>query len=94
MFGYDFAADHAALTEGDEPRVSVEAAEESLILYKPTHGDEHEGGQRMEAGSWQYRLLRQWIAAGAEGVEKPRKLLRFRLPPLSLFPCQREITTG
>src|SRR5687767_8658147 len=46
LFGYDFQADHAALTAGDQPRVSIKNPAESLMLFKPTHEDEHGGGER------------------------------------------------
>lgn len=66
LFGYDFKADHEALLKGEKPRVSLEKPEESLVLFKPTHEDEHEGGQRMAMGSWQYNLMKRWIASGAK----------------------------
>jgi len=69
LFGYDFHADHQALTGGDEPRASVKSPVESLMLYKPTHEDEHGGGKRFEPGSWQYHVIHKWIESGARGVE-------------------------
>lgn len=68
LFGYDFAADHEALTKGDEPRVDRDKPTDSLMLQKPTQAIEHEGGKRLEAGGWQYRLLRRWIEEGAKPV--------------------------
>ncbi len=65
MFGYDFAADHQALTAGDEPRVNRAQPETSLVLSKPTSADDHGGGERFRRGEWEYRLLRAWIAGGA-----------------------------
>src|SRR5262245_15972846 len=58
LFGYDFQADHQALTAGEEPRADAKRPVESLMLYKPTHEDEHGGGRRMEIGSWQYNLIK------------------------------------
>jgi hypothetical protein len=82
LFGYDFDADHQALTKGESPRVNLKKPPESLMLYKPTHGDEHGGGQRLEAGTWQYHLVRRWIEAGARGVEKDSaKLLKLEVVP-------------
>jgi hypothetical protein len=69
LFGYDFRADHEALTSGEAPRADARQPAKSLMLYKPTHEDEHGGGQRMEVGSWQYNLLRRWIEAGARGAD-------------------------
>src|SRR5688572_27674066 len=68
LFGYDFEADHAALTSGDEPRIDLKKPAKSLILEKPTLAIDHEGGERFKSGSWQYHLLRRWIEAGAVPV--------------------------
>ena len=38
--------------------------EKSLILLKPTAQIAHEGGQRFKHDSREYRILREWIAAG------------------------------
>lgn len=65
MFGYDFTADHESLTAGNQPRVDVKHPTESLILNKPTHEDQHGGGQRYERGGWEYHLLQRWIESGA-----------------------------
>jgi hypothetical protein len=70
LFGYDFQADHAALTGGDEPRTSVKNPAESLILHKPTHEDEHGGGARFKPGGWEHHLIQRWIEAGAIGVKQ------------------------
>lgn len=59
LFGYDFDTDHAALSE----RADANTPADSLLLLKPLAEVEHEGGQRFEAGSWQHRLLMNWINA-------------------------------
>src|SRR4051812_35541332 len=41
LFGYDFQADHQSLTGGAEPRANITSPASSLMLYKPTHADEH-----------------------------------------------------
>jgi hypothetical protein len=66
MFGYDFAADHKALFEGEPPRVDLKNPAASPILTKPVSDDEHGGGKRYEVGGWEYRVFRKWIAAGAK----------------------------
>jgi len=66
LFGYDFAADHTALTDPEAGRVDLARIDESLILAKPLDAAIHEGGKRMDAGSWQHRVLKRWIEAGAE----------------------------
>ena len=70
LFGYDFAADHAALAGGDAPRVDLKNPSASLILQKPTLTMDHEGGQRFALDGWEYRLLRNWIRAGALPVKE------------------------
>lgn len=65
LFGYDFEADHAALTKGDAPRVLLKEPAKSLILEKPTLSIDHEGGERFAKGEWEYHLLKSWVEAGA-----------------------------
>src|SRR5438093_11772922 len=45
-------------------RTDPEAADQSLILLKPTTQIAHEGGQRFNQDSEEYQILRAWIAAG------------------------------
>ncbi|EMB17134.1 secreted protein containing DUF1549 [Rhodopirellula europaea 6C] len=82
LFGYDFRADHAALLDPDTGRVDTEDVAESLILAKPTDADMHEGGKRLDEGSWQYNTLRNWIAAGAKfDKQKVDELDRLEIQP-------------
>ena len=76
LFGYDFKMDHDNLTRGDNPRVDLEDPAESLMLQKPTLAVAHKGEKRLEPGSWQYRVLVNWIKAGARGLagDNPRRL--------------------
>ncbi|HTN76584.1 MAG TPA: DUF1549 domain-containing protein, partial [Pirellulaceae bacterium] len=85
LFGYDFKADHDALTQGEKPRVNLKSPAESLITFKPTHEDEHEGGQRMDEGSWQYNVFRKWIEAGAKDDSAAQaKLERLEVTPAEI----------
>ncbi len=65
LWGEDPAGDLAALREGgrflggDNPAAS-------LLLEKPTGVAEHEGGVRFAVGSEEYRILLDWLEAGAE----------------------------
>lgn len=68
LFGYDFDADHAALTEGDEPRANSQDPPASLIIQKPTLTIDHDGGQRYQRDGWEHHLLLRWIETGAPGV--------------------------
>ncbi len=81
LFGYDFDADHQALFSEESPRVDLDVVDESLILFKPTDEDEHEGGERFSKEGWEYRLLSQWIAAGAPKAEPLHRLEHLRVEP-------------
>ncbi len=74
LFGYDFDADHKALTQWVEKhgaaRVNRGKPEDSLLLQKPTETVDHKGGKKIEPGSWQYDLLLRWIQAGAPAAAK------------------------
>lgn len=62
LFAFDFDMDHEAIFD----LVDTDDADASYLLEKPTLQIEHGGGKRFDAGSWQYRVFRDWIAAGAE----------------------------
>jgi len=88
LFGFEPELDYLELlqpdeeSEGDGPRANLAAADESLVLHKPTSEEDHGGGQRMKVGSWQYNLFRQWIADGGHfDAEHDSKLVRFELQP-------------
>lgn len=81
LFGYDFAADHKALTDPEAGRVDLAGIDESLILAKPLDAAIHEGGKRMDAGSWQHRVLKRWIEAGAEYDGTVQRLERVSVEP-------------
>jgi hypothetical protein len=70
LFGYDFQADHQALTAGNEPRVNLHDPDGSLILLKASRTISHKGGRRLEVGSWQYHLLKRWVQAGAPAAKE------------------------
>jgi hypothetical protein len=65
VFASDPEADFAALTkEGRGRRVFPAKPEESLLLRKSTGRAAHGGGTKLPAGSEDYRMVRDWIAAG------------------------------
>jgi Protein of unknown function (DUF1553)/Protein of unknown function (DUF1549)/Bacterial Ig-like domain (group 2) len=67
--GYDPDADHFVLTrQALSRRVDRSEPAQSLMLLKATRSMPHGGGTRVEAGSWQYRVILDWIAGGAAGV--------------------------
>lgn len=66
--GEDPAADHAVLLrQADQRRVNLLEPEASLLLQKPSGQVTHQGGLRFNRDSIEFRLLRDWIAAGAPG---------------------------
>ena len=86
LFGYDFQADHANLMGGDEPRTAVADPEQSLILTKPLEEVDHEGGKRFDRGSWQHRVLLEWVSTGAEpGLPKGPALERLEVEPREIL---------
>ena len=67
--GYDPAADHDALTrEATARRISLADPASSLFLTKPTMTIPHGGGKKVDIDSLEYRVLSEWIAAGAPGL--------------------------
>ncbi len=82
LFGYDFKNDLENIAAGETPRVNKEHPEESLALKKPLMIEPHDGGQRFEPGSWQHRVLANWIKGGAIGVtEKTPEFVRLEVTP-------------
>lgn len=84
MFGYDFKADHVALSDEDAGRILVDSPDDSLILQKPTETIEHGGGKRLEINSWQYNLLYRWIADGAVGTEVLNRVASLDVSPAEI----------
>lgn len=60
LFGSDPKMDFEAL----KARIDAKDPAKSPLLLKPTREVAHRGGKRFEAGSWQYHMLKAWIAAG------------------------------
>jgi hypothetical protein len=82
LFGYDFKMDHAGLSD----RVATDDPAASYALEKATLVTEHEGGKRMEPGSWEYNLFMNWIAGGAQPVtEDAPKLVRLHVTPAEIL---------
>ena len=87
VFGFDPAADYAALVkEARGRRVFPAAPEYSLVLRKMSGRIAHGGGVRIPADSADYETLRGWIAAGVpfgratdpRAVGRPRRAGRAR----------------
>ncbi len=64
--GYDPELDYDALIrQSGARRVSLAEPANSLLLLKPTFAVPHMGGLRFGADSLEYRVIGEWIAAGA-----------------------------
>ncbi|MBI1833017.1 MAG: DUF1553 domain-containing protein [Planctomycetes bacterium] len=68
LFGYEPDKDFVAITRDSVGRrVNPIEPDNSLLLLKATGQVEHGGGMRFSKGSWQYNVMREWIASGARG---------------------------
>lgn len=66
LFGFDLDADYSYLTrQANGRRIVPSDPGRSLLLLKPTGMIPHKGGIRFEPDSLEYRVLAEWIAAGA-----------------------------
>ena len=90
IFGNDPDEDYRAIVlQSRGRRISVGAPDASLFLQKAVAALPHAGGPRMRADSPEYRVLREWIAGGAQfkiadksevtgvRIEPERKVLGF-----------------
>ncbi len=81
--GYDPDTDHFVLTrQALARRIDRQQPKDSLMLKKPTRVLPHGGGKRFEDDSSDYRLLLDWITAGAHGPKETDT----RLVRLEAFP--------
>jgi hypothetical protein len=66
LFGFEPEKDHAAVTRDNlGRRIDPVNPDQSLLLTKSVGSVPHEGAARFGRDSWQYKLLRSWIADGA-----------------------------
>ncbi len=76
LFGFDFRADHSAVTADAESRdglrINTRDAAQSLLVLKPSRQLDHEGGMRFKQGSWEHHLLLRWIESGAQGARRKK----------------------
>jgi hypothetical protein len=64
--GYDNEGDYLTLTrQAFARRVDLSDPGRSLMLLKPTAAVPHKGGKRFDTNSIDYKVLSEWIAAGA-----------------------------
>jgi hypothetical protein len=91
LFGGKPEEDYTRLTrEFDGRRLNFNDPARSLILLKATGQVSHGGGKRTEAGSADYHLLRDWIAAGAP-FDDPAKS---QITRLTVSPVEHVLKVG
>lgn len=89
--GYDHATDHDVLTrQAKGRRISTVNPADSLFLLKPLGDVPHEGGQRFDADSLDYRILFDWITQGAPGPQENDA----RYVALEVLPTTMELQPG
>ena len=70
LLGYDNIGDHLAITHAaNGRRIVYEEPVRSLFLLKATKTVPHKGGEKVKAGSQEFQILADWIAAGAPGPQ-------------------------
>jgi hypothetical protein len=85
LFAGNNETDHLNLRGSFGRRIDPHRPEQSLLLLKPTGAIEHGGGVRLAKDSWQYRLLRDWIAGGAKfDAANETRVLSIRVEPASI----------
>lgn len=93
IFGFDAAADFAAIVkEGRGRRVSVTAPEQSLLLKKGAAIIPHGGGRKIEPDSYQYARLKRWIAEGAGFDDLASQ--SHRIVAIEVEPLQQSLLAG
>lgn len=89
--GYDDEGDYNVLTrQALGRRVNLNDPGRSLILLKATGAVPHKGGKRFEVDSQEYKILSEWIAAGAHGPRKDEP----RIDHIEILPDHVTLTNG
>lgn len=85
LFGYDPAKDfHAIVRDSSGRRITATDPDGSLILMKATGQSVHGGMTRFSKESWQYRVLRAWIAQGAKWKQGSGDVKKIDITPPEL----------
>ncbi len=89
--GYDDEGDFNTLTRQTlGRRVNLNDPGRSLILLKATGAIPHKGGKRFEIDSKEYKILSEWIAAGAPGPKRDEP----RISKIEIIPDHVTLTNG
>ena len=69
LFGQSPALDYASIVgDAKSSRVDLKFPDKSTLLIKPSSAEEHGGGLKLPADSWEFQLIRSWISSGADRV--------------------------
>jgi len=89
--GYDDEGDWKSITRSAlGRRIVLSDPARSLLLLKPTGAVPHKGGTRFDVGSLEYKILSEWIAAGAP----PPKGNDARITKLAVSPEHATLKPG
>lgn len=83
MFGADPKQDYTAVTKSDAGRrVNMVEPARSLLILKATGSIAHQGGQKVQVGSQQHKMLVSWVAGGVPWAdEKQPELVAIKVSP-------------
>lgn len=80
LFGYDPHMDfNAVVRDGAGRRLDTTNPGQSLLLRKAAGQMPHEGTARIAVDSWQYQIIRDWIAGGAQWRKGTGELAKLEL---------------
>jgi len=81
--GYDDEGDHISVTRSAQGRrITLDDPARSLLLLKATKAVPHKGGERFSTDSPEYKILAEWIAAGAPGPKMDdARIVRIEVSP-------------
>ena len=89
--GYDANVDyHAIARHARGRRIEIGAPARSLLLTKPTGAVRHKGGVRFDVDSPEYKIISNWIAAGAPAPRSDD----VRVERIEVQPNQISLTIG
>jgi hypothetical protein len=84
LFGYEPERDYALTRDMQGRRLNKAHPDQSLLLLKATGQLEHGGGVRFSPDSWQYQVMREWIARGAPWSKGSGDVTRVTIIPPEL----------
>jgi Protein of unknown function (DUF1549)/Protein of unknown function (DUF1553) len=95
LFGHDPVGDYRSLTrDAMGRRVAPLDPDHSLLLLKAAGQVPHEGGRRFATDSWEYRVIRAWIAGGARRDDRTSPAETIEIRPNAVAFAKAGETTG